>query len=61
VLEEEASWLGPALLVSDEAALLIVERALTIGEALDRYSASEQLVKMHLNVTGALRRIRRAA
>lgn len=60
-LEEEANWLGPALLVSEEAALLIADRGLTISAASDRYGASEQVVRMRLNVTGAYRRVGRAA
>lgn len=57
VLEEEANWLGPALLVSEEAALHIVERGLSVSEASDRYRVSEQVVRMRLNVTGAFRRV----
>ncbi len=57
--EKEATWLGPALLVSEEAALHIVEQGLSIGEASDRYGASEDVVRMRLNVTAAYRRARR--
>lgn len=61
--EDEANWLGPALLVSDEAALAIVEAGLSVVEASDQYGASTDLVRMRLNVSGAALRVarRRAA
>jgi Zn-dependent peptidase ImmA (M78 family) len=58
-LEAEANWLGPALLVSDEAAVHIVERKMSIQAASDHYGASEQLVRMRLNVSGAFVRVAR--
>lgn len=57
--EEEASWLGPALLISDEAALHIVERKMAIEVASDRYGASIQVIQMRMNVSGATRRVGR--
>ena len=61
--ENEANWLGPALLVSDEAALAIVESGLTVVRASDHYGASADLIRMRLNVSGAALRVarRRAA
>jgi Zn-dependent peptidase ImmA (M78 family) len=56
--EEEANWLGPALLISVEAALSIARRGLSIAEASDVYSVTEQVVQMRLNLTGALKRTR---
>ena len=63
ILEEEANWLGPALLVSDESALHIVETKMSISEASDHYGASIPLVRMRVNVSGAAVRVarRRAA
>jgi Zn-dependent peptidase ImmA (M78 family) len=61
VLEEEASWLGPALLVSDEAALAVAKRGVTLRSAAAEYGVSRSLMQMRLNVTGARRRISRAA
>jgi Zn-dependent peptidase ImmA (M78 family) len=58
-LEDEANWLGPALLVSDEAALLIATRKTPISVASDQYKVSEDLVRMRLNVSGALIRVAR--
>lgn len=57
-LEEEANWLGPALLISVEAAISIARRGLSISQASDDYSVTEQIVQMRLNMTGALKRIR---
>ena len=59
LLEEEANWLGPALLVSEEAAIHIVERQMAIDFASDHYGASTQLVRMRLNVSGAAKRVAR--
>lgn len=61
VLEEEANWLGPALLVSDEAAVAIARNGWSISQASDLFGVSEDLVRMRLNVSGAYKRIRRAA
>ncbi|MBQ0819048.1 ImmA/IrrE family metallo-endopeptidase [Microvirga sp. HBU67558] len=57
-IEEEAAWLGPALLISEEAALLVAERKYSLTEASDIYGASEEVVRMRLNVTSAYRRSR---
>jgi Zn-dependent peptidase ImmA (M78 family) len=56
--EAEANWLGPALLISGTAALSIARRSLSIAEASDLYSVTEQIVQMRLNLTGALKRTR---
>lgn len=55
--EDEADWLGPALLVSDEAALHIAREALQVSEAAKRYGVSAQLMQFRLNVTAAHRRV----
>ena len=60
-LEDEASWLGPALLVSDEAALFIARRRMSLADASDYFGASEELIRMRLNVSGAYIRARRSA
>ncbi|MCW5687110.1 MAG: ImmA/IrrE family metallo-endopeptidase [Pseudolabrys sp.] len=57
--EAEANWLGPALLISDEAAIHIAERGLSLQVASNRYGASQPLVRMRLNVSGASRRVAR--
>jgi Zn-dependent peptidase ImmA (M78 family) len=58
--EREADWLAGALLVSEEAALIIVREHLTVREASDHYGASEKMIGFRLNVTGARKRLERA-
>lgn len=58
-LESEASWLGPALLVSQEAAFEIAWKRLPLAEAAALYGVSPQLMRMRLNVTGAKRVVSR--
>jgi hypothetical protein len=53
VAEEEASWMGPTLLVSNEAALHIVTTKLTGPQAQQMYNISPDLLQMRLNVSGA--------
>lgn len=55
--ENEANWLGPALLISEEAALHIVKTGMTIHEAVEYYRASKEVINMRINVTGARKRI----
>ena len=58
VQEREANYLGPALLISEEAALSIIRRGLTRAEASTEYSVTEDVVQMRINLTGATKRIR---
>lgn len=55
-LEAEANWLGPALLVSDEAAVRVVRMGLTVAAAAALYKVSEQVMQMRINVSGARKR-----
>ncbi len=55
--EDEANWLGPALLISEEAALHIVKTGMEIDEAIEHYRASKQVINMRINVTGARKRV----
>jgi Zn-dependent peptidase ImmA (M78 family) len=57
--ENEANWLGPALLISEEAALYIAKNKMTLDQALEHYKVTQQVIQMRLNVTGALKRIKR--
>lgn len=54
--EAEADWLGPALLVSDEAALHVAKLGLDLPEAAERYGVSEEVMRFRLNVTAAYKR-----
>ena len=60
-LEEQANWLGPALLVSEDAALAIVQSGIGVQAAAERFKVSTSLMRMRLNVTGAVKRAARAA
>jgi IrrE N-terminal-like domain len=58
--EEEANHLGPALLISEEAALSIVRRGLARAQASDMYSVTEDVIQMRINLTGAAKRVRKS-
>lgn len=55
--EAEAEWLGPALLVSEEAALHIARQSWTVQEASVQYGVTEEVARFRLNVTAAHRRV----
>lgn len=57
--EDEASWMGPALLVSEEAALSIARRGISVSQAAVEYGVSTQLMRMRLSVTKAHFRVSR--
>jgi len=57
--EDEANWLGPALLISEEAALHIAKLGMSIDDASDLYGATKDVITMRLNVTGAKKRVAR--
>ncbi len=57
--EEEAAWLSGALLVPTETALEIARNGIPIEEAASIYGVSVQLMRLRLNVTGALIRAKR--
>jgi Zn-dependent peptidase ImmA (M78 family) len=59
VAEEEAKWLGPTLLVPDQAALHIVETRMAAHFAESLYGVSSRLLQMRLNVSGARIRAQR--
>jgi len=50
--EDEANWLGPALLISKEAAFHIAKTEMSAIEASRFYRVSEQVITMRLNVSG---------
>lgn len=56
-IEEEANWLGPALLISEEAALHIVKTDMSMDKAIEFYSVSKEVILMRINVTGAHKRL----
>lgn len=58
-IEDEATWLGGVLLISDEAALNIVREAMDARTACTRYEVSGPLLRMRINASGARIRIAR--
>lgn len=60
VLEEEACWLGPALLVSKEAAMHVALRGISVEQAAELYGVSARVMSMRLGVTGALKIVSRS-
>ena len=60
VLEAEANWLGPALLVSREAALKISWQGQSAEEAARQYGVTKEVMLMRLGVTGALKIVSRS-
>lgn len=57
--ENEANWMGPSLLISEEAALYIVRNKINLNSAARLYGVSKQLIQMRINVTGARKRVSR--
>jgi hypothetical protein len=52
-IEEEANWLGPTLLICDEAALHIVKSGMSTDAARRTYRVSEPVLRMRINASGA--------
>lgn len=59
--EDEANWLGPALLISAEAALHIAKSGQSHSAFRAIYSVTNEVLQMRLRVSGALIRATRAA
>ena len=58
-LEDEATWLAGALLISEEAALMIARSGMSLEDAATKYGVTTYMVRFRLNVTGARKRVRR--
>jgi hypothetical protein len=54
-LEAEANWLGPVLLVTNEAARWVVSRRMNEREAAQHFSVSVDLMRFRLRMSGANR------
>ena len=59
--EDEANWLSGALLVPEEAALSVIRRGWSLAVASDHYGVTQKMMRFRINVTGAVKRVRRAA
>lgn len=64
-IENEAEWLGPALLVSEQAALrayqLIQSSQHTLSTLSDEWQITEDVIRMRMNAIGAAKRYKRKA
>jgi Zn-dependent peptidase ImmA (M78 family) len=58
-VEEEAEWLSGALLISEEAALTIARKGISLDDAAHRFGVSRAMVQWRINVTGARKRVGR--
>jgi Zn-dependent peptidase ImmA (M78 family) len=56
-IEDEANWLGPALLISEEAALHIAKKRMDLEVAAKYYGCTQSVVRFRLNMTAAYKRI----
>jgi hypothetical protein len=59
--EDEARFLGAALLLTEEAAIDVVRRGVPEHEAAARYGITPKLLRYRINVTGARNRVARAS
>ena len=59
-IEDEATWLGGALLVPEEMALRIARGAITQNEAAWELGVSASMITFRINATGAVRRVQRS-
>jgi len=58
--EDEANWLGAALLITEEAALHVIRHEINLNQAAHYYGVSRQLLRWRINVTGAVKRVARS-
>jgi len=52
-LEEEASWVGPVLLVTNEAARWAMTRGMSIRDAAEHFEVSAKLMEFRFRMSGA--------
>lgn len=58
-IEEEANWLGGAILISDPAALHILSNGMSETDACARYGVSMDMLRFRINASGARIRMSR--
>ena len=59
--EDEARFLGAALLLTEQAAMDVVSRDLSEREAAARYGITPKLLRYRINITGARKRVARSS
>ena len=52
-LEEEANWLGPVLLVTNEAARWAMATGMSVADAARHFEVSEDLMEFRFRMSGA--------
>ena len=61
VIEEEANWLGPVLLVSNEAARWAMAKGMDVMRAAEHFEVSAELMQFRFRMSGAVQIRRRTA
>lgn len=59
-VEDEANWLGPTILISNEAAMHILRQAMGDGVACREYGVTSAVLRMRINASGARIRMSRS-
>lgn len=59
-LEEEANWLSATILITDQAAVHIVRTGIDNDTACKLYKVSTPLLRMRINASGALIKVKRS-
>ena len=59
-IEDQASWLGGALLVTEPATIAIAKGRWTVEGAAEHFRVSPAMIRFRLNATGAPRRVQRS-
>jgi len=59
-IEDEANWLGPTILIPNEAAMHILRVGMDAMTACDAYGVSAAVLQMRINASGARIRMSRA-
>jgi Zn-dependent peptidase ImmA (M78 family) len=59
-VEDEANWLGPTILIPNEAALHIVRQGMDTETACELYGVSTDVLRMRINASGARIRLERS-
>jgi len=59
-IENEAQFLAGALLLTEDAALVVARGRFTMAEAAARFRVSSEMIQYRLNITGAVKRVERA-
>lgn len=59
-IEDEATFLAGALLITEDAALYVARTNMTIADAATHFAVSHQMINYRLNITGARLRVARA-